>query len=251
MSALAQAVVVTRPEGEQGPLSTQLRRLGLNVLLWPTVSHAPTDSPAMAEALARVQDFDWIVFASRQAVKAVLNHLPDAPPGVRICAVGPSTAQALLDGGWPVDMVPEDSSAEGVVSAFASRHGPPGRVLYPASSRALPIIAAGLNNLGTHLTQVEAYRTLPAALDVGIARDWIKRRGVAAVTFASPSAVTELARSLGSEDFDRLLDTAVPVAMGRTCAEALKALGHTAVIPEKATLECLALTTYLTLQTRH
>jgi uroporphyrinogen-III synthase len=251
MNSTGRAVVVTRPEDEHGSLTSQLRRLGLKVLHWPTVSHAPTENPELARVLARVQDFDWIVFASRQAVAAVLLHLPDAPPGVRVCAVGLSTAQALREAGWPTDMVPADPSAEGVVAAFASRHGSPGRVLYPASSRALPIIAAGLTKLGTHITQVEAYRTLPAAFDVGSARGWIERRAVAAVTFASPSAVTELARALGKEDFDRLLDAAVPVVIGRTTAAALKTLGHEAVVPEQATLESLALATYAALQTRY
>jgi uroporphyrinogen-III synthase len=243
-------VVVTRPEGEDGPLTSQLRRLGLSVLHWPTVCHAPTESPELAAALAHVQDFDWIVFASQQAVAAVIARLPDAPPGVRVCAVGPSTARALRDAGWPTDMVPQDSSADGVVAAFASHYGAPGRVLYPASSRALPIILSGLMTLGTHITQVEAYRTLPAALDVGSARGWIRRRGVAAVTFASPSAVTELVRALGEEDFACLLDAALAAAMGRTTAAALKELGHQAVIPEYPTLESLALTTYLALQAR-
>jgi uroporphyrinogen III methyltransferase / synthase len=251
MSVSAPVVVVTRPEGEQGPLTGQLRRLGLTVLLWPTVSYAPSASPDLAQALARVHDFDWIVFASRQAVRAVLAYLPDAPPGVRVCAVGASTAQALSDAGWPIDMVPADSSAAGVVAAYASLYGPPGRVLYPASSRALPIIAAGLTKLGTHITQVEAYQTLPAALDAGSTHEWIARRGVAAVTFASPSAVTELVRALGKEDFDGLLKAAVPVAIGRSTAAVLKDLGHESVLPEHATLESLALATYLSLQTKH
>ena len=50
------------------------------------------------------------------------------------------------------------------------------RVLYPASSRALPTIAAGLRQLGAEVLQVEAYRTEGAALDVAHCRDWIARR---------------------------------------------------------------------------
>jgi uroporphyrinogen-III synthase len=247
----APTVVVTRAEGPEGPLSTQLRRLGLGVLRWPTVSHLPTERPELAEALAHVQDFDWIVFASRHAVTAVLDQVPEPPAGVLICALGASTAQALRDEGWPVDMVPEDPSAEGVVAAFASRHGPPGRVLYPASSLALSTIVAGLTRQGVQIFQVEAYRTLPAELDVASCHTLIEQRGVAAVTFASPSAVNGLACSLGREDFDRLLDVAIPVAIGTTSARALADLGYTAKVPERATLEALALTTYLSLQTRH
>ena len=103
--------------------------------------------------------------------------------------------------------MPDEGNAAALVAAFAAR-GPEAtaaRILYPASSRALPTIAAGLRQLGAEVTQVEAYRTGSAPLDVAACRDWIARDGVAAVTFASPSAVSELAEALGHSDFDRLL----------------------------------------------
>ncbi|MGL1340036.1 uroporphyrinogen-III synthase, partial [Vibrio parahaemolyticus] len=62
---------MTRAEAEDGPLCSQLRELGLQVLLWPAVSVAPTEDGALDEALRSIGDFDWIVFASRYAVAAV------------------------------------------------------------------------------------------------------------------------------------------------------------------------------------
>jgi uroporphyrinogen-III synthase len=71
------------------------------------------------------------------------------------------------------------------------------------------------------------------------------------VTFASPSAVDELAAALGAEDFTRLLSQASAVAIGRTTARALSARGHPSVIAATATLEGLAATTHRLLQSRH
>jgi uroporphyrinogen-III synthase len=158
----------------------------------------------------------------------------------------------LRQRGWPVELVPDEGNAAALVAAFAAR-GPEAtaaRILYPASSRALPTIAAGLRQLGAEVTQVEAYRTGSAPLDVAACRDWIAREGVAAVTFASPSAVSELAEALGHTDFDRLLHAATAVAIGRTTARALSARGHHAVIADAATLEGLAVTTLRLLETR-
>ena len=42
-SAEPRPVVVTRAEGSDGPLSRELRGLGLEVLLWPAVSVARAD----------------------------------------------------------------------------------------------------------------------------------------------------------------------------------------------------------------
>jgi uroporphyrinogen-III synthase len=137
------------------------------------------------------------------------------------------------------------------VSAFATRPISGMKVLFPASSRALPTIAAGLTQLGAAVTQVEAYRTEPASLDVVECHSWIDRSGIGAVTFASPSAVIELERSLGKSHFDRLLDAAAAVAIGPTTARELLERGRTPVVADSATLRGLAETTFRLVQTRH
>jgi uroporphyrinogen-III synthase len=246
-------VVVTRPEGSDGPLSRELRSMGLEVLLWPAVSVGAAEPNALESALAAVDSFDWIVFASRHAVAAVLERLAKPPAGVRVAAVGKATALTLRQRGWPVHQVPEESSAAALIAAFAAQWSPADagmRILYPASSRALPTLAAGLTQLGAQVTQVEAYRTEAAPLDLAECRAWIARGSIGAVTFASPSAVSELAQALGDGDFQRLLSGAAAVAIGRTTARELTTRGHAAVVAESATLHGLALTTLRLLQTR-
>jgi uroporphyrinogen-III synthase len=170
-----------------------------------------------------------------------------------------------------VDLLPAESNAAALVTAFASeatarasgaahrnaQGTDPGdrrpmegtRVLFPASSRALPTIATGLSQLGAEVLQVEAYRTESSAgLDVEECRSWIARGGIGAVTFASPSAVEELEHALGKDDFDRLLSSAAAVAIGPTTAQALQRRGHTPALAESATLHGLAHTTHRLLQ---
>ncbi len=275
-------VVVTRSEPSDGPLSSELRNLGLPVLLWPAVTVEPTPTGPLEAALHEVASFDWIVFASRHAVAAVTGILPTAPLDVRVAAVGQATAQVLRQRGWPVDLLPSEANAAALVAAFeaAAAAGelamrapndraptqqdagpaPPFaqalpplrglRILFPASSRALPTIAAGLTQLGAEVVQVEAYRTeSSSALDVNDCRSWIDRGGIGAVTFASPSAVDELEHALGKPDFDRLLSSAAAVAIGPSTARALTDRGHTPTVAESATLQGLAHTTHRLLQT--
>jgi uroporphyrinogen III methyltransferase/synthase len=243
-------VVVTRSEAHDGPLSSQLRNLGLPVLLWPAVSVEVAQSGPLEQALAQVESFDWIVFASRHAVAAVTRIIPTQPSNVRIAAVGQATAQVLRQRGWHVDLLPDESNAAGLVDSFGSGTPLRGvRVLYPASSRALPTIAAGLRQLGAEVVQVEAYRTESSAtLDVEECRTWISRGGIGAVTFASPSAVEELEHALGKDDFRRLLSSAAAVAIGPTTARALSDRGYNSTLAESATLEGLAHTTQRVLQ---
>ena len=247
MSALP-PVVVTRAEAADGPLSTQLRQLGLTVLLWPATHTNAADSNALDEALRQVRKFDWMVFASRHAVAAVLRRLAVQPGNLRVAAVGQATAQVLRQRGWRVDVVPDDAEAGALVTALAPQLSAGARVLYPASSRALPTISKGLAQLGAQVTQVEAYRTEPAALDVAECRKWIERDAVGAVTFASPSAVIELAQALGKADLDRLLAHARAIAIGPTTARALAERGYATTLAEAANLSGLARTTLHVLQ---
>lgn len=246
----ARPVVVTRAEETDGPLSRELKGLGLEVLLWPAVSVGPADPAPLAAALAEVHAFAWVVFASRHAVAAVCELLPAPPAGVQVAAVGHATAQELRARGWPVDLVPGEAHAAALVAALGAQLAPGARVLFPASSRALPLIAAGLAQHGARVSQVEAYRTCGTALDVAECHAWIERDGVAAVTFASPSAVSELAQALGAEDFRRLLSQAAAVAIGHTTAHELATRGQPAVVAASATLQGLAQTTHRLLQTR-
>ena len=247
-------VVVTRSEASDGPLSSELRNLGLPVLLWPAVTVEMTEKGPLEAALANINSFQWIVFASRHAVAAVTDLMATPPAGVRIAAVGQATAQVLRQRGWPVDLLPAEANAAALVDAFATATASAvggARILFPASSRALPTIAAGLKQLGAEVLQVEAYRTESSgALDVENCRSWIARGSIGAVTFASPSAVDELEHALGKDDFDRLLSAATPVAIGPTTARALTNRGHSPALAESATLQGLAHTTHRLLQTR-
>jgi uroporphyrinogen-III synthase len=228
-----------------------LRELGLPVLLWPAVSVAVAETGPLDEALRSIEGFDWIVFASRHAVAAVTERVDAAPANLRVAAVGQATAQVLHQRGWPVDLLPDDANAAALVAAFATRPISGMKVLFPASSRALPTLAAGLTQLGAHVTQVEAYRTEPSSLDVEECRSWIDRSGISAVTFASPSAVVELERTLGKAHFDRLLDAAAAVVIGPTTARELVERGRAPVMAESATLRALAETTFRLVHTRH
>jgi uroporphyrinogen III methyltransferase/synthase len=245
-------VVVTRAEAADGPLSSQLRSLGLKVLLWPAITVERSDTSELDSALARISEFDWIVFASRHAAAPVLAQIPAQPKGLKVTAVGAATAQVLRQRGWTIDLVPDDANAGALIGAFAPLAKEGMRVLYPASSRALPTIAKGLAQLGAQVTQVEAYRTdASASLDVADCRAWIERKQIGAVTFASPSAVVELERALGRDDFDKLLNTAAAVAIGPTTARVLAEFGRAPVLAESATLRGLANTAFRLVQPKH
>jgi uroporphyrinogen-III synthase len=244
-------VVVTRDEPADGPLSTQLRALGLDVLGWPVLNIGPArDTSALEQALRRLHEFEWLVFASQQAVAEVVRRVPVPPAYLNIAAVGTRTAQALTAAGWTVNGVPEEQTAEGLVSLLRPQLTPGVAVLFPCGSRSLPTVREGLTAAGATVTQVEAYATEAASLDMPTCRDWVRRRRIGAITFTSPSAVLELDRTLGAPAFDQLLDSATPISLGTTTGRALACRGFASVLAMPATLVGMAQTTFRMIQTR-
>ena len=239
MNPAARPVVVTRAEAPGSGLGGELDRCGLPVLHWPVVGIEAVPPEAWSVTGAALASFDWIVFTSAHAVEAVTDAQP-APPRARIAAVGPATAELLRERGWPVELTGH-GGAEGLLGSLAEA-GVSGRcVLHPAGSRALPTLSQGLQRLGAEVVCCVVYRTVTTALDVGECRSWIERRAVGAVTFASPSAVTELERALGERDFGQLLHDAPALAIGPTTAHQLATRGVAAVTASPHTLHALAL----------
>jgi uroporphyrinogen-III synthase len=245
------AVVVTRDEPADGPLSRELRALGLQVLGWPVLSIGGTGNhDALEQALGRLNQFDWLVFASQHAVAEVVLRVPVPPAYLNIAAVGERTAQALSAAGWQVTAVPRQQSAEGLVAELAPQLTPGTRILFPAGSRSLPTLREGLSDAGAIVTQVEAYSTLPGALDIQSCQQWIERGDIGAVTFTSPSAVQELDRALGTMAFNELLDGATAISLGTTTGRTLAARGYASVLAMPATRTGMARTTLRFIQTR-
>ena len=104
-------VVVTRPEGEEAARS--LEALGAEALLAPMVEIRPVEDPGpMDRAIAAIDTYDWLVFTSPNGVRHFLSRVFESGRDVRIfgdvklAAIGPSTAEALLSYHLRADLVP-------------------------------------------------------------------------------------------------------------------------------------------------
>lgn len=225
LTRLQGAVVVTTRDGDpQDALAEALEVEGAQVLTWPTLRFEPPEDPRKLEAAARrMAEYDWVVFTSARAVRA-LSACPGVEPGAtRVAVVGPSTAEAARALGWRVDLCGTEGSAA-LAHSLGEQYGLGGvRVLFPAASLAEETLENALGNRGAVVDRVEAYRTIPTAPDgVGIEEDL--KAGLDVVTFASPSAVKTLAQALGTRWPAALRGVRV-TAIGPTTAKELSEAG--------------------------
>jgi len=236
-------VAITREEGEDGPLTSRLRELGVRVHHCGSIDFAPPEDPApFLGAMESLGEYDWICFSSPRAVKPVVQRVASPPPGLKVAVVGPSTADAVGEGGWPVHRVPEEGSGEGLVEAFRQAGDAGGkRVFFPASAVARGVIPEGLRALGAQVDQVTAYRLVNLPLDPEGCRAALDAGEVQAITFASPSAMEGLKKALGLELFQRLSRDVSGAAMGPTTAAALEGVGWGRIhVAREPTAEALA-----------
>jgi hydroxymethylbilane synthase len=224
-------VVVTRPRRQAEPLVAALRERGANPLRLPMIRIEPVADSAALDAMLREVEggfFDWLVFTSANAVDvcaarmAELGLKPGNGADVAVAAVGPTTAAAAEAAGWPVRLVAEIATAEGLAAAMIRAAERTARVLYPRSAIGRDALPRGLRDAGMNVAVVEAYRTLPEEEIDRDALECVRRGEIDLITFSSPSSVRHFLALLGS---DYLSATDVPVvcagpATGRAANDA-------------------------------
>lgn len=190
-------VVVTRAVHQAEELAAPLRELGAEAILVPVIGMAP---PADLEPLkqAAVRTYDWIIFTSANAVAAFAEYVRD-PQGLtsRIAVVGASTQRAARQRGFRVSLVPEEYVAESLLAALANEKLPGRRILIPSADDARDVLPGGLRERGADVDVVVAYRNiLPEEVKL-LAQSVFREPFPDWVTFASPSAVKNLASIAG------------------------------------------------------
>ncbi|WP_161552187.1 uroporphyrinogen-III synthase [Mycobacterium xenopi] len=198
-------VLVPRTKDQAGEMSERLVSYGALPIEVPTIAVEPPRSPAQMErAVKGLVDgrFQWVVFTSTNAVRAVWEKFGEfgldarAFSGVKIACVGEATADRVRAFGVSPELVPSgEQSSLGLLDEFPpydSVFDPVNRVLLPRADIATETLAEGLRERGWEIEDVTAYRTVRAAPPPAETREMIKTGGFDAVCFTSSSTVRNL-----------------------------------------------------------
>jgi uroporphyrinogen III methyltransferase/synthase len=198
-------VLVPRTKDQAGEMSERLVSHGALPIEVPTIAVEPPRSPAQMErAVKGLVDgrFQWVVFTSTNAVRAVWEKFNEfgldarAFSGVKIACVGQATADRVRAFGINPELVPAgEQSSLGLLDEFPPYDDvfdPVNRVLLPRADIATETLAEGLRGRGWEIEDVTAYRTVRAAPPPAHTREMIKTGGFDAVCFTSSSTVRNL-----------------------------------------------------------
>lgn len=198
-------LLVPRTKEQAAALSEQLRSYGGVPVEVPTIAVEPPRTPAAMDRAVKglvSGRYLWVAFTSTNAVRAMREKFEGlgldvrAFAGIRLAAVGETTAAALRTWGIEPELVPAGpQSSEGLLEvwpAYDDVFDPIDRVLLPRADIATETLAAGLVERGWQVDDVTAYRTVRAAPPSAEIRDAIKGGGFDAVLFTSSSTVRNL-----------------------------------------------------------
>ena len=242
-------VVLTRAQKQAREFSQLLAAYGAEPVEVPTIQIVPPASwQAIDDAIIGLSSYQWLIFTSVNGVRPFMDRLHVAGKDVRalanlrLCAIGPRTAQELGTYGLTPDLIPTEFQAEGVIAALSHMEISGVRILIPRAEVAREILPDQLRELGAIVEVIPVYRTIAPAMDVTSLTEQLQNGQVAVVTFTSSSTVRNFVELLGGQDKVRsLLAGTVVACIGPITARTAEEYGMTVtVMPPENTVPALA-----------
>ncbi|MXR42810.1 uroporphyrinogen-III synthase [Halobaculum sp. WSA2] len=245
-------VAVFRPDDERLTDAVEtLDALGVEAVPDPMLEIRPTG--------AVPEGADWIVFTSKTGVELAdeagwspadaagegrdgVDTVERATPA--IACIGSSTADAVREAGWPVDLIPEEYSSTGLVAAFDALGVDGVRIEVARSDHGSHVLLDGLRDAGATVHETVLYE-LVRPEGSGDSAEAAARGDLAGACFTSSLTVDhflDAAEERGVRDGALAgLDDAVVGCIGHPTRETAESHGVTVdVVPAEATFEALA-----------
>ena len=227
---LGKGIVITRPEAQAEEFQTLLQAEGAQTYLFPTIQIIPPETfQILDQKIKTAGKYDWLIFTSANAVRFFFQRIKEIPydirnlKGIKICAIGPTTARCIEAYGLSVDLIPEKFSSEGIIAAFCKENIKGKNILIPRAEKTRNILPHELTASGANVDCVTAYRTVASGRKKEELINWINEGRINVITFTSPSTVEHLMAMM--EGSYHLLQGIKIACIGPVTAEASRKAG--------------------------
>lgn len=243
-------VLVTRSIGQSAQLTRLLQQHGASVVEMPTLEIVPPSSwDELDAAIAHINDFDWLVLTSTNAVEYFFERLGSQLQDVRglaaikIAVIGEKTAQSLRQRGLQPDFIPPDFVADSLLVNFPQPITGK-KILFPrVESGGRDVLINDFSARGAGVTEVAAYQSAcPTQVDL-TALTALQDQLIDIVTFASSKTVKNFCQLLEAalgEHWQVCLEKVEIASIGPQTSKTCKTLlGRVDVEAQEFTLEGL------------
>lgn len=223
-------IVVTRPEAQAAGLCEAIVARGGTALRFPVLGIAPPlDDTGLADATARLEQFDLAFFVSPNAVEHALGYIlarRSWPTRVVIATVGGGSERALHRMGFPRVVAPQsgfDSEAVLALPEFAAEVVAGRRVVVFRGDGGRELLGEELARRGAVVEYVTAYRRFRPQADTEGLLAAARAGRLDALVLTSSEGVRNLVDMLGADILAVLCDVPVYAPHPRIAALALEA----------------------------
>ncbi len=218
-------VVVTRPAHQAAAISRRIEQRGGKVIRFPVIEiEAPVNPDRLYTVLRTLENYDWLVFVSANAVRMGLRAITGAGiarPRAKLTAVGVRTAQALEQQGWTVDVVPQPPyNSESLLAEPAMQRVQGQHFLIFRGENGREFLRDTLISRGAAVDYAECYRRVPARSDPRVLETAWSQRQLDVIMITSVTGIENLVNLAGQQHRGRLLRTPLVVAGDRVAKSA-------------------------------
>lgn len=243
-------ILVTRSAGQSSQFTKLLQQQGADVVEMPTLEITPPSSwQDLDDAIVRLNEFDWLILTSGNAVEYFFERLASRLQDVRglseikIAVVGEKTAFILKQRGLQADFIPPAFVADSIVANFPEPVSGK-KLLFPrVETGGREVLIKEFSDQGAEVTEVAAYQSgCPVTID-SAALAALQNRQVDVITFASSKTVKyfcQLVEASLGEAWQTYLENVGIASIGpQTSKTCHSLLGRVDVEADEYTLEGL------------
>jgi uroporphyrinogen-III synthase len=216
------SVLVTRPAPQGAMLCEEITALGGYAVYFPTIAIIPCQNAnLLREQIAHLQQYDWLIFVSRQAVaysiQLIREHWPILPANIKFAAIGEGTAEALQAAGLREVVYPLDEwTSEGLLKLADFQQITGQQVALVKGLGGREILAETLTARGAKITQLITYqRSLPIYNDISEYLDLLRQKKIDIIVCTSGESLHNLIKIIGVANQALLFNVLLVVVSSR------------------------------------
>ena len=242
---LGKHILFTTPRNYAGALSKLLVERGARAIWMPTIELWPMpDYSELDQAILSLREYDWIAFTSENGIEAFFDRLyarglnAGALRVTKLAALD-ADVPALEKRGIKADVVPAESSPQGIKDELVRLGVHSGRILLPVPEvigvkepYVVPQFIESLAHIGMVVHRVPAYQTIAVTEGLSLEKRLLLGSEVDLVTFTSSAEVSSLLSLLGGGD--KVLERVSIACLGRFTAKTANEAGlRVDILPER------------------
>jgi len=220
-------VLVTRPAHQAEQLCALVEQQGGTAIPFPVLEIGePLDLEPLVRAAQRLDEFDYAVFVSANAVRQALDRiltLRDWPAALAIVVIGKRSAEELQQFGLRADVFPERKFNSEALLELEEMHQVQGkRFVIFRGDGGREFLADSLRKRGAEVEYVQAYRRLQPSCDSSTLLQRWQAGEIDIVLVNSAESLENLFDMLGQRGRELLIGTQLLVASERMLPLAAK-----------------------------